>query len=204
MSGTDDDRLRTGRIVAVLGICLAILISAGPVYAGTLGAGPAQTDPADACPGVDLDVEAELGDLVGETADSLPDVANDAVVGERISARVGDTRFGVVVNDEGEVTETTRGRLDDPTLRARTDCETVQRIANAEDKRATARRAISTGDITWEGVGGVKNVQVAFGSKAVQVYDIIDSSNSTGNTGDAVDGFSKGLGDSLSWPAEAL
>jgi len=200
-----DGRLRLGRVVTVAVTCLALTLAAGPVYAGALGAmSGGQADQSAACPGAGIDVEGELGDLIGETADSLPDVAKDAVVGERVQARVGDARFGVVVDSEGTVTETTRGKLDGATLKARTDCETVTRIANAEDKRATARRAISTGDITWEGVGGVKNVQVAFGSKAVQVYEIIDGGNSTGNAGDAADGFSKGFGDSLSWAADTL
>lgn len=205
MTGESSDRLRIGRVATVVVACLALTLAAGPVYAGALsamsGGHDAQTA---ACPGSGVDVQGELSDLIGETADSLPDVARDAVVGERVRARVGETYFGVVVNGDGEVTETTRGRLENPTLKARTDCETVARIANAEDKRAAARRAISTGDITWEGVGGAKNVQVAFGSKAVQVYEIVNSDNSGGNASDAIDGFSKGLGDSLSWAADNL
>jgi len=205
MTDGSDGRLRLGRAVTVAVACLALTLAAGPVYAGALGAVTGgQADQSAACPGSGVDVEGELGDLIGETADSLPDVARDAVVGERVQARVGGTHFGVVVDSEGQVTETTRGKLSDPTLKARTDCATVGRIANAEDKRAAARRAISTGEITWEGVGGVKNVQVAFGSKAVQVYEIVEGGNSTGDAGDAIDGFSKGLGDSLSWPKRYL
>lgn len=190
---------------ALVGVGLAVTLVVGPVSGPALltGAGPgAQQQPVCLESRVD-DPSSEMGNLVGATIDSLPDAARDAMVGERISIRIDSSYYGIIVDEAGEIVDATTGQLDEPTIRARTDCDTVDRILGAESRADALRQAISNDDITWEGVGGAKNVQIAAGSKALQVYDIVTAEDSAGDVGDAGDGFQKGLSNTLLWPTGA-
>lgn len=138
-------------------------------------------------------VTDRLSSLTQQTMDILPASARNSAAGEQIVISVeGSTYFSADVNEESEVEEVRSGRADDPTIVAETDCETIDRISRSETPSTTLQQAISQGDISWRGTSATSDATVAYASKGVQAYYIVESAE-TGDVQNGTDGFTSGL-----------
>jgi hypothetical protein len=133
---------------------------------------------------------------IRQSSDRIPNSVRNAMVGERVNIKIqsngATTTFSAVVNEGAQIQRIEPRPVSDPTLRATTDCQTIQRIINADDKQAAMQVAISQGDISWEGLTTTSEVETSYGGKAVQTYTIVESGE-TGDINDASDGFQNGL-----------
>lgn len=180
-------------------VCLVVVLVAlsAPVLAVTPTDGNSQDSDADASLAADLscidDVSGNLQSIAEKTMEALPASVRDQAAEERILISIeGSTYFSAVVNEQQEVTRVKERKIDDPTYRVQTDCNTIDRIVSSDSPSRELERSISRGDIVWEGVGTARDAAVSYGSKAVQMKYIVSSSD-TGNVENGVDGFRKGL-----------
>lgn len=181
-------------IVTVL-ICVSLF--AVPVSAqfmmGPLNEGPQQSLNLDCLDESESEISNRLTTFANRALDILPTSVRNRVVNERVSIKVGSsTYFSAVVNEQTQIESVQAGQIEDPTLIAETDCETIERISSSDSPSVTLRRSISQGDITWRGVNPSSDAAVSYGSKGVQAYHIADNSE-VGNVDDGTDGFTNGL-----------
>ncbi|WP_336022516.1 hypothetical protein [Halobellus salinisoli] len=138
----------------------------------------------------------QVNTRIQQSSDRIPNSVRNAMVGERVNINVesggATTTFSVVVNQNAQIEQIEPNAVSDPTLRATTDCETIDRIIDADDRQSAMQAAISRGDITWEGLTTTSEVETSYGGKAVQTYTIVESGE-TGDVNDARDGFRNGL-----------
>jgi hypothetical protein len=189
--------LETSTLKSVLTAALCVVgftvaASAGVMAVATSGQG-------DAAAGLSCLEEDQsavtdrLSSLTQQTMDILPASARNSAAGEQIVISVEEsTYFSANVTEESEVEEVRSGRADDPTIVAETDCETIDRISTSETPSTTLQQAISRGDISWRGTSATSDATVAYASKGVQSYHIVESGE-TGDVQNGTDGFTNGL-----------
>jgi hypothetical protein len=132
------------------------LVLAAVLLVGLVGAPmtvAAQSDDGDA----ETLVEAYNGSI-----NEVPSVIANRFAGERVEIIVeqsnGETQtYTAVTNENAKITEFEDGVVD-PTMRLRTDAETIRGIANAEDSGAAAVEAYESDSMTVEGVGVTNTV----------------------------------------------
>ena len=139
------------------------------------------------------DVSERLDDLATQTTSSLPAAVQNQIAGERVIITVGEnTHFSAIVDEQAKVQDVRVGEIENPTLRAETDCQTIQRIANSDSPESELQRAISQGKIDWRGTTAQADAAANYGSRSVQTAQVV-SEGETGNAQDAADGFSSGV-----------
>lgn len=171
----------------------AVPVSAQLMMVEQISEDPQQTLNLDCLDESESEIASRLATFANEALDILPNSVRNRVVNERVSIKVGSsTYFSAVVNEQTQIESVQAGRLEDPTLIAETDCETIERISSSDSPSVTLRRSISQGDITWRGVDPSSDAAVSYGSKGVQAYHIAENSE-VGNVNDGADGFTNGL-----------
>lgn len=139
------------------------------------------------------EVTSQMESYAKRTMNILPASIRNRAADERIIISIeGTTYFSAVVSEQANVEQVRTGRLEDPTIKAETDCVTIQRISTADSPSTALEKSISQNDIEWEGVSASKDAAVAYGSKSVQTYHIVKSGE-TGDVKDGADGFTNGL-----------
>lgn len=140
------------------------------------------TDLAERTRGDDARTDASVyGDIAGMVAAYNAGVEGDAgflddgLRDERVNLHVESPDGSVTVvsfriDDDGRFAEVRAGPRGDATLRAETDRETVQRIANSGDGAATFRAAVREDDIRLEGIGLLDRIK----------WELIDAAASVG------------------------
>lgn len=181
---------------------LCVLLFAVPVQAVAIGgAGSLSAMDGQAGPAANLDcldesrgeITSRLGSLAGRTMAILPESVQSRVVGEQLSIVIGgSTHFAATVSEAGTVQRVRAGQAEDPSVVVRTDCQTVADIEDAESPSAALERSISQGRITLDGTSATADATVSYGSKGVQTYHIVQSSE-TGDIEDGTEGFTNGL-----------
>jgi len=131
--------------------------------------------------------------LIRRGTRAMPNSVRNAMADEKINVKVGSEYFGIFTNEDAEVDRVQTNRLENPTVQAETECQTVKNIVEAESERRALEAAISRGEITWEGVSTTSEVATSYGSKVVQTIHILTAKNSTGSMEDAAEGFTSGL-----------
>jgi hypothetical protein len=95
----------------------------------------------------------ELKKEYNSQSDKVPGFVGDIVGGERVNFRVesGDENITVGVAFEGvNISELERGGLENPTLKAWTDNETVTAVMESEDKYSTLQEKLNENEINYE------------------------------------------------------
>lgn len=134
----------------------------------------------------------EINAKLRQNSERIPATVRNAMVGERINIRIDSTYFATVINENAQIERIETQRLDNPTVRVTTDCATLERIYESDNRQAALQTALNNDDIQWEGLTTTSDVETSYGSKAVQTYTIVESGE-TGDTQDATRGFSSGL-----------
>lgn len=152
---------------------LGLLVAVGVVLAATTAPAAAQTGGDDPLVG-DLQ---ELKETYNENLDEVPDFVEEELADERVEAVVttddGTYRYHAETGEDARVETLERGGADDPTVRVRTDAETLREIRDADDPAAAAVDAYDRGEITIEGVGVADTVRVEAVKAAVAVGRVL-------------------------------
>lgn len=95
----------------------------------------------------------QLKEEYNSQSDNVPDFVSTIVGGEKVNFRIenGSTNETVGVAFEGvEITKIKKGGLEDPTLEAWTDQETINTIMESDDKYSELQEALNENDIDYE------------------------------------------------------
>ena len=116
--------------------------------------------------------------VYNENVDNLPGFIKRISGNERINLEIvlenGSTlRIGVVTED-GRITEFSKGRISEPTVKAWTGEEVARRIINSEDPMSTGINALKMGEIKYSGVGFRKSLKVFAVKIVIKVYRVVE------------------------------
>lgn len=134
----------------------------------------------------------QVNTKLNQNSEQIPNSVRSAMVGERVNIKVESTYFSMVINRNARVEQIETSRLENPTVRATTDCETFEDIIESDNRQATLQRKINQDAIQWEGLTATSEAETSYGEKGVQTYTIA-TNEETGDTDDAAKGFSNGL-----------
>lgn len=191
---TQLEKLHNPTLVVVVSLLtsVALVALAAPVYMDVVAASTTNSDLACLNKSED-EISSELGMISSETVNALPPEAQSVVAGGSIVVTVGEsTHFSAEVNDQAQVQDYQTGEIDEPALRAHTDCETVDGIVESQNPNSELRQSLSRDEIDWEGASAGADAAANYGSSGAQSYEIV-SKGESGDAGDAADGFSNGL-----------
>ncbi len=91
----------------------------------------------------------------------VKDVFGGQVIHIIIKKEGGDIEFGATTDSNGYITDLKRGAPSNPTMRLKSDEETVDKIVNSDDPVKETKEALLAGKITYEGVTLVNQIKVA-------------------------------------------
>lgn len=101
----------------------------------------------------DQDGLNELKEQYNRQSDQVPGFVGEIVGGERVNFKVeqdGTNRTVGVAFDGVEISKIKEGGLEDPTLKAWTDQETISAVIDSEDKYSTLQQKLEENEIRYE------------------------------------------------------
>lgn len=78
-----------------------------------------------------------------------------------INKTSGNIEFGATTDQDGYITSLEKGAPENPTLRLKSDEETVEKIINSDTPTKETQDALLNGKITYEGVTIGNKIQIA-------------------------------------------
>ncbi|ALM75088.1 hypothetical protein [Thermococcus barophilus] len=116
--------------------------------------------------------------VYNENADNFPGFIKRIAGNERIDLEISLENGGVlnvgIVTEGGYITEFSKGRISEPTMRAWTDEEVARRIISSEDPMSTATNALKMGEIRYSGVGFGRTLRVFVFKVVIKVYRVVE------------------------------
>ncbi|MBO8174509.1 MAG: hypothetical protein H0Z18_04560 [Thermococcus sp.] len=116
--------------------------------------------------------------VYNENADKLPEFIKRIVGNERINLEITLENGSVlnigVITKNGRVTEFSKGKISEPTMRAWTSEDVARRIIDSEDPVTTGINALKMGDIKYSGVGFKHSLRVFAVKMVIKVYRVVE------------------------------
>jgi len=111
----------------------------------------------------------ELNDNMGNIeGQELPGFSKTLFGDERINLEIGNLILGIVTK-EGEFVSVSQEKLENPTINAKTDQETIVRIKTSNSPLAAFRNALNEDKVTYSAVGLGNKIKMGFLSFFVRI-----------------------------------
>lgn len=160
------------RQVSRLFVALVVVVAAGSIVSGAALAQSDQPDWANELyeemgPMVDRYNENVDADDAGVAGDQLKDENVNLVVSD---ANGTDASVSFHMNDQLQIEELSQGTRDDATMRMSTDRATMDTIIASDTPSSAFQSAITSGDISIDGIGAVNAVKWAIINVLVSIF----------------------------------
>ncbi|WP_324736110.1 hypothetical protein VFC49_02970 [Thermococcus sp. SY098] len=125
-----------------------------------------------------FDLLREYVPKYNENADNLPGFIKRMTGNERIDLEISLENGSVlsigIVTEGGYITEFSKGRTSEPTMRAWTSEDVARRIINSEDPVSTGANALKMGEIRYSGVGFGRTLRIFAVKVVIKVYRVVE------------------------------